>query len=90
MLLKSTIDTCEPVPDKAVRKARVASRTVSVWPEDWIEPDLSSTSMTLIPQRGGRPGLFPGARTLRAVGSTFSGPTPPEQLLEVLPLRPRS
>jgi hypothetical protein len=70
---KSTIETSAPVPASAARNARAASRTVSVAPEDWIERDSSRTSMTSIPQRGGRFGFATGAVTLMASRSTRWG-----------------
>ena len=65
-VLKSTIETEEPVPDSASRNARAALRTCSVAPDELIEPDSSSTSITLIPQRGGRLGFGPGVVTRTA------------------------
>ncbi len=60
VVLKSTIDTAAPVSDSEFRNALVAFLTVCVWPEDAIEPDSSSTSITSIPQRGGRSGFGRG------------------------------
>ena len=62
LLLKSTIETFAPVPESALRNALVAFFTVSVWPDDAIEPDSSRTNITLIPHRGGRFGFAPGSR----------------------------
>ena len=58
----------------------MALRTFSVWPEDWIEPDSSSTSMTSIPQRGGRFGFGPGVPTVTPPISSFASPSAPLQL----------
>ena len=82
-VLKSTIETLEPVSESALRNARDARRTFSAF--EPIEPDSSSTRMTLIPHFGGRLGLLPGAVTLRASSSTFAAlDSPPLQSCSLL------
>jgi hypothetical protein len=78
-VLKSTIETAAPVPESAVRKALAAPRTVSA--NGLTEPDSSSTSMTLMPQRGGRFGLEPGSVTRMASARVSVLLSLPEQLL---------
>ena len=92
MLLKSTIETFAPVPESALRNARVAFLTVSVWPEVAIEPDSSSTSITLIPQRGGRFGFGPGSRDVEGVlvSIEFSAFCVPVQLSSPRAVNPAS
>ena len=85
-VLKSTIETWEPVPDSALRNAREARRTFSAF--EPIEPDLSSTSITLIPQRCGRAGFGPGAVTVRAFVTTFSALAAPPQRSVPLAVKP--
>jgi hypothetical protein len=57
------IATFGPVSESALRKARVALLTASVACDDSIEPDLSSTSITLIPHFSGRLGFGAGSWT---------------------------
>ncbi len=52
--LKSTMETSEPVPESATRKDLVAVRTAPVAFDEAMDPDSSSTSITLIPQRSTR------------------------------------
>jgi hypothetical protein len=78
------METFAPVPESASRKARVAFLTVCVWPDVPIEPDSSSTSMTLIPQRGGRLGFGAGVVTRTPSVSVAAVPSAPLQLLKVL------
>ncbi len=70
VVLKSTMDTDDPVPDRASRKARAASRTF--WALLPIEPDSSSTSITSMPHTGSRFGFGPGVVTRTACGRTSS------------------
>ena len=84
------METFAPVPERASRKARVAFFTVSVWPDVPIEPDSSSTSITLIPQRGREVGVRPGVVTRRPLVSVKVVPSAPLQLLEVLGWKPTS
>ena len=54
-VLKSTIETLEPVSASVLRSARAAGgSSVGVEP---IEPDSSRTRMTSIPHFGGRSGI---------------------------------
>ena len=77
VVLKSTMDTEDPVPESASRKARAASRTF--WALLPIEPDSSSTSITSMPHTGSRLGFGPGVVTRTASGRTFSVPVAPVQ-----------
>ena len=90
LVLKSTIETDEPVPERASRKPRAALRTVSVAPVLAIDPDSSSTSITSMPHTGVRLGFGAGVVTRIASCSTFSGLSVPEQLLPDAAVKPAS
>ncbi len=60
------METSEPVPESATRKDLVAVRTAPVAFDVAMDPDSSSTSITLIPQRSTRSGFVPGPVTLSA------------------------
>ena len=56
-VLNSTTATSEPVSARDSMNALAASRTSSMAPSSWIEPDSSNTSTTRRPQAADRSGL---------------------------------